>query len=157
MLPGNIAINGCTIRFGMPISRKKAPVPTRLKKLGVYRVNKIAEAIEAEIVLDKTSKRAIQKSVSGVAKITNMDPNKAAFRVLKLGNGTGRGLFKLTTKEMAPKDEKDAVDLRKKAKVLGLETYEGNINNLLAAIGTEKFQCDIQDVVERKVVLCRKV
>jgi len=157
IIPNDVHINGCTIRFGMPITRKKAPVPTKLKKLGVWRVNKIQEALEVEIVLDKTTKHAIKKSVDGVAKIVNIDPKKATFRYLKLGNGEGRGLFKLTTKEMAPKEEKDAVDLRRKAKVLGLETHDGKINSLLAALGTEKFQCDIQDIVERKVVLCRKI
>ena len=58
---------------------------------------------------------------------------------------------------MKPKDEAQAVDLRKKAKVLGLTDGEGKVNSLMHEIGAEKFQCDIQTIIEKQIILCRKV
>ncbi|MBW1672045.1 MAG: hypothetical protein JRJ45_00115 [Deltaproteobacteria bacterium] len=152
-----VDIIGCRIRFGMPIRRQRVVVPVRMRKCGVQTLSEIKSGLEAEIVLDATSPSLIRKAVKQVAKFIDTDPAKASFRYLTIGNGCGSAKFGATTKEMKPQKDNDALDLRKKAKVLGLMEGQGKVNTLCSRIGAEKFRCDIQTITERKIVLCRKV
>ena len=153
----DVSIIGCRIRFGMPIKRRKMVVPVKLRKCGVQSMSAIQEGLDAEIVLDATTPTAIRKSVKTVAEHMNVDPSTATFRYLTVGNKEASARFVATTKEMQPKNEEEAVDLRKKAKVLGLKEGTGKVNSLIRDLGAEKFQCDIKTVVEKQIVLCRKV
>jgi hypothetical protein len=58
---------------------------------------------------------------------------------------------------MAPKKDEDAVDLRKKAHMLGLEEAEGKIQGLIADLGAGKFQCGFTTVVEKQISTCKKI
>jgi len=152
-----VKIIGCRISFGMPLRRQRVVVPVKMRKCGVRTLSEIKSGLEAEIVLDSTTPALVRKAVKQVAQFIDTDPARASFRYLTLGDGAGSAKFSATTKEMTPQDEKDALDLRKKAKVLGLVDGQGKVNSLCAKIGAEKFRCDIQTIVERKIVLCRKV
>ena len=79
LLNKSITINGCVIRFGMPISRRKVVVPQKLKKFGVQTLSEIKSVLEAEIVLDKTTPTAIKRAVKAVAEYTGVDQKKATY------------------------------------------------------------------------------
>jgi hypothetical protein len=152
----NLTIIGCKIRFGLPIKRQRIVVPTKLRKHGVGSMSEIKAGLEAEIVLDQTTPTAIKKAVKSVADYIGADPRRASFNYITLSNGKGAVRFNLTTKEMKPKGD-DAADLRKKARVLGAGEGQGKVQSVIADVGAEKFQCDIETVVEKRVALCRKV
>lgn len=153
----DVSIIGCRIRFGMPLKRQRVVVPVKMKRCGVQTMSAIQSTLDAEIVLDATTPTLIRKAVKDVAAFIDTDPAKATFKYLTLGVKGASAKFQATTKEMTPQKETDALDLRKKAKVLGLTDGQGKVHTLCAKIGAEKFQCDIQTIQERKIVLCRKV
>jgi hypothetical protein len=156
-LNGSVQIIGAQIRFGMPMKRQKVVVPTKLRKLGCSLMYQILPTLEAEIILDKTTPALIRKVVKQVAEHVGIDPAQAQFAYITLTNGEGTGRWVKTTKEMAPKDENEALDLRRKAKMLGLTDASGKIQSLIADIGAGKYQCDFQDVQIKQIALCKKV
>ena len=150
-----VDIIGCNIRFGMPIKRQKIVVPTKLKKFGVNKMSEIKAGLEAEIVLDSVTPAAVKKAVKNVAQHVGCDPKSATFRYITLSNGTASCRFDVTSKEMAAKGD-DAADLRKKAKVLGAGESNGKIQSLFSDIGAEKFRCDFETVIEKRIAICKK-
>lgn len=153
----HVTIIGCGVRFGMPIKRQKTIVPVKLRKCGVNRMSEIKAGLEAEITLDQTTPTSIKRSVKTVANHLGVDPKVASFRYLTLADKQGSGRFEVTTKEMQPQKEGEAIDLRRKARVLGLTNGTGKVNSLCSKIGAGKFRCDIETVKESKIVLCRRV
>jgi len=152
-----VKIIGCKIRFGMPLKRKKQVIPKKLRQLGCNMMYAIMPCLEAEITLDETTPGAIKKSIKEVANYVGIDKGEAQFSSLTLSNGEGTGRFVKTTKEMAPKNQEDALDLRRKAKMLGLQEATGKIQSLISSIGAGKFQCDFVDVQVKQIALCRRV
>lgn len=157
-IPNGITIIGCRIRFGYPLKRKKAVIPRALREVGCNYLQRIESGLEAEITHDQVGKGQIRASVKRVAEYIGSDPEAASFRYIVLSNGTSNGRFVATTKEMEPKGE-DAADLRKKLRVLGLETADGKVQGLIADLGkmTGAYRCDFENEIIRKVALCRRV
>jgi hypothetical protein len=153
-IPKDIKILGCSIRFGLPIKRKKQVAPTALRKLGCNYFVEILGGYEAKIALDETTKASIKRSVYGVAKALDVEPSMANFEYILLSNGEGTGRFSATTKEMLAKDD---ADLRRKARMLGLTNAQGDINSLLADIHAGAYQCNFEKVEVKQISLCKKI
>lgn len=155
-IPKGVTIIGCSIRFGMPMKRKKVVVPRKLRASGVSSMYQIQPTLEADITLDQVTKKQIREAIAVVAEHIGVDESQAQFAYITLTNGDGTGKFVKTTKEMAAKGE-DEADLRKKLKVLGLTDGDGRVQSLVSDIGAGAYKCDFEDEIIKKISLCRRI
>jgi hypothetical protein len=148
----DIKIIGAQVMVGKGFSKHKVAISNRLKRLGVSSLRAHLPAQEASVVFDETTKEAIQKNIEGVAKEIGADPDKAYFKYITLDNGTCKGKFERTSKEIKPYDE----DLRRKLIVLGLTDADGKVSSLIADLGAKKYECKIH-FEEVRTIICSKI
>jgi len=154
-IPESINIIGCRIKFGHPLRRQKVVVPKNLQKWGVDYLQQVQPTLEAFITLDATTPGKIRKAIKAVAQEIGIDAARAEFGYIVLSNGDGAGKFVKCTKEMQAKGD-DAADLRKKLKVLGITDGSGKVQSLIKDLGADKFTCNIEEVVERRIITCSR-
>jgi hypothetical protein len=151
-IPANVKIIGAKVFVGQSYSKHKKAIPTALRKLGVQSLREHKPALDATLVFDEVNKSAIKTSVKEVCKKLNESPEKAYFMYVTLKNGTSTGKFVHTTKERVATE----ADLRKKARVLGLEDVDGDAKGLIKALSAKKYVCSIS-TQEVRTIMCTTV
>ena len=147
-IPKSIKIESLTFDVGMPMRRKKIVVPNALKKLGVTYMASSEPKIEVSGKVEECGRKEMATHIKEIANKFNYEPESVRVRSIKLSfNGT-TAFFTSVTKAIHP----DETDQRKKLRVLGLTSSEGNTAPMIQEINAKKYSCTFEIVPVRRVI-----
>lgn len=148
-VPKTISIESLSFRIGSPYSRQvKRVVPNRLRKMGVSYILERPETVEYAGQLVGLSKTSIVKAVREICSQINSDIAFVTVRMLILKFKNSSASFRDVTKEIRP----DETDQRRKLKVLGMTTSEGNVAALIKELSAKKYSCTFQRVFTTHII-----
>ena len=152
-IPKSIEIESITFRVGNPLKKKKRRiVPNRLSKFGLTSCRETMPGFEYMGRFDNLTRASMVKLAREMCVTIDEDFEKIIVERISLSFEKAIAAFVKTTKAINP----DVNDQRKKLKILGLTSSEGNIANLIKELSAKKYSCKFERTFSDHVI-CSKL
>jgi len=152
-VPKSISIESVSFELGSSYKlRRRAAISNKMRKLGITSCRQTVPSIEYGVRIDGVGREALKKMAKELSKETNEDMDFARVSRLTLSYKESEATFNRTAKATKP----DETDLRKKLKLLGLVSSEGNVVELIRELSASKYSCKFQRVFSDTIICSTK-